>query len=126
MMPAFLLPERVASEDGQGAVVALDQPHGPRFRLTLGITRILERQSLELQVHGSADGSAWRRLAAFPGKSFCGTYSQNLDLSDHADVRFLRAEWKMRRWNRQDESRPLFGFYVWVEDLYPKALRAAS
>lgn len=125
MMPAFLLPERTAFEDGQGARVALDQPHGQRVRLTLGITRILERESLEVLICGSADGERWKPLAAFPRKSFCGTYSLTLDLSRHRDLKYVRTEWKMHRWSHH-ESKPLFSFYVWAEDLYPKALRAAS
>jgi hypothetical protein len=125
MMPAFLLPEKIVSEDGYGVPVALGQPHGEHLQLTLGINRILERESLEVHVCGSADGAEWKRLVSFPRKSFCGTYALALDLSRHKGVRLLRAEWSMRRWGH-GESKPLFGFYVWVEDLHPKALRAAS
>ena len=124
-MPAFLLPEKIASDDGQGAHVALDQTHGQRLQLTLGITRILERESLNVHVCGSPDGQHWKSLVAFPRKSFCGTYSLTLDLSRHRDVRFLRAEWEMHRWGQQ-ESKPMFSFFVWVEELQLKALRAAS
>jgi len=125
MMPAFLLPEEIVHEDGQGAHVALDQPCGERLQLTLGITRILERESLSVSIWGSADGKEWRTLAAFPRKSFCGTYTLTLDLSPHRDIRFLRAQWKMHRWSGQ-ESKPLFSFYVWAERHQSKALRAAS
>ena len=126
MMPGFLLPEKIVFGDGEGVPIALDQPHGQRLQLTLRIHRIMERESLQVSVCGSADGQQWKPLAVFPRKSFCGTYSMALDLADHGEIRYLRVEWKMRRWNRQDGSRPLFGFYVWVEDLHPKALRAAS
>jgi hypothetical protein len=125
MMPAFLLPERIVHEDGQGAHVALNRPCGERLQLTLGITRILECESLSVSIWGSPDGEKWKPVGAFPRKSFCGTYSLPLDLSRFRDVRFLRTEWKMHHWNRC-ESKPLFGFYVWAEELRPKALRAAS
>jgi hypothetical protein len=125
MLPAFLLPEKIASEDGQGARVALDQTHGQRLQLTLGITRILERESLDLYICGSPDGENWKILATFPRKSFCGTYSLTLDLSRHRDIRFLRAQWKMHRWGHH-ESQPMFSFYLWAEELRLKALRAAS
>jgi len=133
MLPAFLLPEKIASEDGHGAHVVLDQAldhardqhHVQHLQLTLGITRILERESLEVHVCGSVDGENWRRLAAFPRKSFCGTYDLTLDLSRHRDVKFLRTEWTMHRWSHE-ESKPVFSFYVWAEHLYPKALQAAS
>jgi hypothetical protein len=125
MMPAFLLPEKIASEDGQGERVALDHTHGQRIQLTLGISRILERESLDVHICGSRDGQQWKSLAVFPQKSFCGTYSLTLDLSPHPDVRFLRAEWNMHRWGHQDSS-PLFSFYVWAEEVQSKMLVATS
>ena len=124
-MPAFLLPEKIVREDGQGEHVALDQPRGERLQLTLGITRILERESLSVAICGSPDGQEWKPLAAFPRKFFCGTYSLTLDLAPHRDIRFLRAEWKMHSWSRH-ESKPMFSFYVWAEEHRLKALRAAS
>ncbi len=124
-MPAFLLPERTASEDGFGAHVALDQPHTDHLELTLGITRIRERESLDVRVSGSSNGEHWKQLATFSEKSFCGTYRIRVDLSRHRDVQYLRAEWKMSRWGHE-QARPVFAFYVWVEGLHPKALRAAS
>jgi hypothetical protein len=125
MLPAFLLPEKIASEDGHGAHVVLDGPRVPHLQLTLGITRILERESLEVRVCGSSDGQSWKRLAAFPRKSFCGTYVLTLDLTRHRDVKYLRTEWKMHRWSHR-EAPPLFSFYVWVEHMRLKALQAAS
>jgi hypothetical protein len=125
MMPAFLLPEKIASEDGHGAHVVLDRTHAQRIQLTLGISRILERESLDVHVCGSSDGQHWKPLASFLRKSFCGTYSLALDLSRHSEVRFLRAQWAMRRWGYQD-SPPMFSFYVWAEELQLKSLQAAS
>ena len=51
MMPAYLLPEKIASEDGQGQRLALNQNHGQRILLRLGISRILERESLDVVHH---------------------------------------------------------------------------
>lgn len=124
MLPAFLLPEQIASADGQGKHIALDEHHAHAVHLTLGITRIMERESLDVHVCGSADGEKWRRMATFPRKSFCGTYSLTLDLSKHRDVEFLRTEWKMDRWTHQ-EARPIFSFYVFAEHERPKALAAS-
>lgn len=125
MLPAFLLPERTASDDGCGAHVALDQPHSHQLELTLGITRIRERESMDVRVCGSSDGEHWKPLATFAHKSFCGTYRLKLDLARHREVKYLRAEWKMRRWNRE-RSKPLFSFYLWAESQHLKALQAAS
>jgi hypothetical protein len=116
MLPLFLLPETVARQDGMGAEMPFERK---MVRLTLGITRVITQESLEVSVWGSADGHHWRRLAAFPQKFYCGAYSLLLDMTGHPDVRYLRAQWKMGRWTRDsnhDERAPLFGFYVQAED----------
>lgn len=125
MLPAFLLPERTTSEDGCGANVALDQPHAHRLELTLGITRIRERERLDVTVCGSPDGEHWKPIVTFPRKSFCGTYRLKVDLSPHRDLKYLRAHWTMRRWN-PEQTKPVFSFYIWAESQYLKALQAAS
>jgi len=111
MLSQFLVPETVARQDGMGAEMAVVSQ---TVRLTLGITRIIAQESLEVSVWGSADGEQWSPLAAFPQKFYCGTYSTLIDLSRHPDVRYLRAEWKMGRWGR-DEHAPLFEFYLRAE-----------
>ena len=108
----FLLPETVARKDGSGAQVAI----GFRVvKLTLGITRSIAQECLEVSICGSADGEHWESLATFPHKFYCGTYSMVVDLSRRPDVRHLRAEWKMGRW-KHDEEAPLFEFYLRAED----------
>ena len=77
-------------EDGQGAEVALEATQGRPLMLTLEVTRILERETLEVVILGSRDRTAWQPLAAFPKKSYCGTYSLLVDLSGHPEVRHLR------------------------------------
>jgi hypothetical protein len=113
-MPLYILPENVAREDGHGATIAVDGRHGKQLMLTLGITRTVEQESLEMSVWGSPDRDRWRPLETFPQKFYCGTYSLSLDLSRHSDVRYLRAHWKMNRWGGY-ESTPLFGFYLKLE-----------
>jgi hypothetical protein len=124
MVPAFLLPESVAREDGQGAQVALEACQGRPLMLTLGITRILEQESLEVSICGSQDGQTWRELAVFPQKCYCGTYPLVVDLSESPDVRYVRARWKMSRWARGGQK-PLFGFYVFAEELRSRVAGAA-
>jgi hypothetical protein len=116
MLPQFLLPETVARQDGMGAEMPFERQI---VQLTLGITRIIAQESLEVSVWGSADGEHWRPLVAFPQKFYCGTYSVHLDLTLYEDVRYLRAQWKMGRWTRgshHDERAPLFGFYLRAEE----------
>jgi hypothetical protein len=49
-MTKVLLPENVAQQDGAGAAIALDSARGKPLLLTLGITRIVELESLEVSV----------------------------------------------------------------------------
>lgn len=114
-MATYLLPESVARQDGTGAAVALENVRGKELLLTLGITRAVEQESLEISIWGSADGERWRLLQTFPLKFYCGTYSLDLNLKRHADLRYLRAQWKMSRWGAA-ETVPLFGFHVLVEE----------
>ena len=71
MPTVFLLPETVVREDGQGAEVPLATFRGKPVMLTLAVTRILERQTLEVIIVGSPDRLAWQPVAAFPKKSYC-------------------------------------------------------
>jgi hypothetical protein len=114
-MAKYLLPESVAQEDGSGAVIALDASRGKPLLLTLGITRIVEQESLEVCVWGSSDKQRWRPLQTFARKSYCATYSMLLDLARDREIRFLRATWNMSRWNRGEKA-PLFGFYLLAEE----------
>jgi len=117
MLRNFLLPESIARADGIGPEIDLGPKRGKLLVLTLGITRILEQESLEVSVWGSPDGQSWsaRPLAKFPPKYYCGLYSILLNLGSLSDVRFVRVQWKMSRWSKRD-SLPMFGFYVYAEE----------
>ncbi|HEX8986154.1 MAG TPA: hypothetical protein VF767_11990, partial [Bryobacteraceae bacterium] len=88
MLPSFLLPEAVIREDGEGPVIGLGPSQGKPLLLTLGITRIIEQESLDVSIWGSADNADWgaKPLASFPQKFYCGTYQFLLDLSERPDV----------------------------------------
>jgi len=124
MTPVFLLPEMVVREDGQSEEIALQVSQGRTLMLTLGITRVLERETLEVSIHGSRDGSTWQRLAAFPKKSYCGTYSLLLDLSGHPELGYLRIHWTMERWDNQIQK-PVFAFLVSGQELRARVAGAA-
>jgi hypothetical protein len=117
MLRNFLLPESIVRADGTGPELDLGLKRGKLLVLTLGITRILEQESLELTVWGSPDGENWgaKPLAKFPPKFYCGLYSILLNLGSRSDVRFVRAQWKMSRWSKR-ESLPMFGFYLYAEE----------
>jgi hypothetical protein len=114
MLPNFLLPETTARGGGTGPVIDLE-PADKVLIVTLGINRIVEQESLDVSLEGSADGQSWKTLMRFPQKFYCGTYSMLLDLSQTPDVRQLRVEYKTNRWGR-GEPQPLFGFYVFAEE----------
>lgn len=124
-MPSmFLLPERVARQDGAGEEVALETNRGRPLLVTLGITRIVEQESLEVAIWGSADKRTWRSLQTFPQKFYCGTYHLLLNLSGCPEIRHIRAQWRVKRWGR-GETTPLFAFYLFAEEALVQAAGAA-
>ena len=124
MLPTFLLPDVVAREDGVGAETELCEARAKLLLLTLGIDRVLEQESLDVTLWGSAGDDHWERISAFPEKSYCGKYSILLDLRRRPDIRYLRAHWAMRRWGVADRG-PLFGFHLTAEEARVHAASAA-
>ncbi len=116
MLPEFLLPETTVREAGTGPTIALGTEQGGMLILTLGITRIIEQESLDISIWGSADGTEWsaKPLVTFPQKFYCGTYQLLLDLTDHPDVKFIRAKWQVNRWGKGN-PKPLFSIYLFAQ-----------
>lgn len=127
MLPSFLLPETTVREAGNGSDVGLGDSKGRLVLLTLGITRIIEQESLDVSVWGSPDGQEWgaKPLIAFPQKFYCGTYQILLDLGPHPDVSLLRVKWSAQRWGK-GSSLPLFGFYVFAQEMKEQLLAASA
>jgi hypothetical protein len=123
MLPVFLVPETTVREAGTGPVLDLGEAAGSVLLLTLGITRIIEQESLDVSVLGSADGNEWapKPLMAFPQKFYCGTYQMLLDLTSHPDVRYLRVKWQVARWGKGD-PKPLFGVYIFAQEVRRQVL----
>ena len=118
MLPQFLLPETTVREAGTGTDLEIGDHEGGTLILTLGITRIIEQESIDVSIWGSADGNDWgaKPLLTFPQKFYCGTYQILLDLSDRPDVRYLRAKWAVNRWGKGD-PKPLFTVYLFVQEM---------
>ena len=127
MLPNFLIPETVVREAGTGPESSVGPISGGLLLLTLGITRIIEQQSLDVSVWGSADNVDWgaKPLLSFPQKFYCGTYQLLLNMSQHPDVKFLRAKWQVSRWGRGD-PKPLFGIYLFMQDASKQSALAKS
>ncbi|MCL4797056.1 MAG: hypothetical protein KJZ84_20990 [Bryobacteraceae bacterium] len=127
MLPTFLLEEQVVRANGSGPVTDLGSGHPSLVSLTLGITRVIEQESLDVALVGSADGETWteKPLLAFPQKFYCGVYTLLLDLSGHPGVRYIRTDWKVSRWGRGDAT-PLFGFYLFAQPAPVRAMASTA
>jgi hypothetical protein len=123
-MEVMLLPETLTREDGSGGEVTLGPRQGKPLVLTLGITRIAEQQSLDVSIWGSSDRTYWRQLTTFPQKYYCGTYLLLLDLTQHREVRHVRAQWRMRRWGA-GERHAQSGFKLFAETVHVQTTGAA-
>ena len=97
--------------------MGLGGQQGRTLILTLGITRIIEQESIHLSIWGSADSLEWgtKPLVSFPQKFYCGTYQILCDLADHPDVEYLRAKWVVNRWGKGN-PKPMFSIYLFAQD----------
>ena len=128
MIDTFLIAEKtVVSAKGDGPAVDVSGATGRIFLLTLEITQIIEQESLEVSIHGSADGAMWgaKAVVTFPQKFYCGESPLLLDLTAHPDVKFVRAHWEVGRWGRGTET-PMFEFGVRLKEIPADVLREAT
>jgi hypothetical protein len=127
MLPEFLLTETTVREAGTGPAVALGEQQGGTLVLTLGITRIIEQESIDISLWGSADGADWgtKPLATFPQKFYCGTYQIVADLSHRPEVEYIRVKWAVNRWGK-GEPKPLFSIYVFAQALQRELVAAGA
>jgi hypothetical protein len=116
----------VVSAKGDGAVVDVSGATERIFLVVLDITKIIEQEALDLSVYGSADGVAWspKPVASFPQKFYCEQTPLLLDLTEHADVKFVRAHWDVARWGRGSET-PMFEFGVTLCEVPPEIMNEA-
>ena len=114
----FLVPETKVEQNGTGPALDLGSAAGKTLVLSLGITEIVEQESLDVSIWGSADGKEWgaQPLTAFPQKFYAGVYTILLDLSGHPEVRQLQVRWQVARWG-VGSTKPMFAFYLFAEPL---------
>ncbi len=128
MIDTFLVPEKtVASAKGDGPAVDVSSAANRVFLVTLDITDIVEQEALDVSIYGSADGSTWsaKPLVIFPQKFYRGKHPLLLDLTGHADVKFVRAHWDVNRWGRGTET-PMFEFHLTMREVPPDVLKEAT
>jgi hypothetical protein len=127
MIDTFLVAEKTAvNAKGDGPAVDVSGAANRVLLLTLEITKIIEQESLDVSVVGSADGAAWgaKAVVAFPQKFYCGEFPLLLDLTAHPEVKFVRAHWEVARWGRGGET-PMFEFGVRLKEIPKEILHQA-
>jgi hypothetical protein len=128
MMEAFLVPERtVVNAEGYGPALDVSRAEGRIFLLTLAITNIIEQESLDVSIFGSADGTTWdaKPVAAFPQKFYREEIPLLLNLTARPEIKFVRAHWEVSRWGRGSET-PMFEFCVTLREVPQEILAEAA
>lgn len=128
MIQTFLAPKKTTvTAKGDGTTVDVRAASSRVFLLTLEITEIIEQESLDIGIYGSADGAAWgaKPIASFPQQFYCGDAPMLLDLTAHPDVKFLCAHWDVARWGRGTET-PNFELSLSLREVPPEILQEAT
>ena len=127
MIDSFLVPEKTrVTAKGDSAPIDVRGLSSRVLLLTLHITNVIEQESLDVSIYGSADGMTWseKPLIAFPQKFYRGEHPLLLDLSDHSGVGMLRAHWEVARWGRGTDT-PMFEFEVRAREVPANMLAKA-
>jgi hypothetical protein len=127
MIDTLLVPEKtVVNAKGDGAAIDVSASTNRVLLATLHITNIIEQESLDVSVYGSADGATWepKPIASFPQKFYRGQQPMLVDLSQHPTVKFVRAHWETNRWGRGTET-PMFEFHITLKEVPADVLREA-
>lgn len=128
MLDTFLVPEKtVVNAKGDGPSVDLSATAHRVLLASLHITRIIEQESLDVSIYGSADGTTWtpKPIVSFPQKFYRGQQPLLVDLTAHPEVKIVRAHWEASRWGRGTET-PMFEFHVTLKEVPPEVLREAA
>jgi len=128
MIDNFLVPEKtVVNAKGDGPAVEVGGAANRAFLLSLNITGIVEQESLDVSIQGSADGTTWgpKPVTNFPQKFYQAQHPLLLDLTGQSSVKFLRAHWEVSRWGRGSET-PMFEFNVTIKEVPAEILKEAT
>jgi len=128
MIDTFLVPAKTTvTAKGDGEAVTVSGAANRVFLLMLNISDIVEQESLDVSIYGSADGATWgaKPVAAFPQKFYRADHPLLMDLTSHTDVKFIRAHWEVARWGRGSET-PMFEFGVSIKEVSADILKQAT
>src|SRR6266487_83998 len=117
----------VVTAKGDGQAVDVSGASSHTFLVTLSIAKIIEQESLDVSIFGSADGATWdaKSIAAFRQEFYAGETPLLLDLTQHPNVKFVRAHWEVARWGRGTET-PMFEFSVRLKEVPAEILREVT
>jgi hypothetical protein len=128
MMEAYVVPEKtVVNGKGDGPALDMSRTEGRIFLLTLAITDIIEQESLDVSIFGSADGAKWdaKPVTSFPQKFYREEIPLLLNLTARPEIKFIRAHWEVARWGRGTET-PMFEFNVTLREVPQEILAEAA
>ena len=128
MIETFLVPAKtVVKAKGDGPSVDVSGAANRVFLLTLEITSIIEQESLDVSIQGSADGAQWdaKPLTSFPQKFYRTQHPLLLDLTQQGGVQYVRAHWEVGRWGRGTET-PVFEFQLTLKEVPAEVLQEAT
>jgi hypothetical protein len=128
MIDTILVADKtVVSAKGDGQTLDVSSSTSPVFLLTLSITNIVEQESFELSIVGSADGASWlaKPLVTYPQTFYRGESPLLLDLTATPEVKFIRPHWEVARWGRGSET-PMFEFGLTIKEVPGNVLRDAA
>jgi hypothetical protein len=124
----ILVPAKtVVTAKGDGAAVDVSGATERVFLIVLEISEIIEQEALDVSIYGSVDGAEWsaKPIVSFPQKFYCEQSPLLMDLTAHADVKFVRAHWDVVRWGRGSET-PMFEFGVTMSEVPAEILNEAK
>jgi hypothetical protein len=128
MLDTYLVLENTTvTAKGDGEAIDVSAATQRVFLVVLRISEVVEQEAIDVMVVGSADGATWdaKPLLSFPQKFYSGETPILLDLSDRADVKFVRAHWEVNRWGRGPEE-PRFVFDVRIREVPADILAEAQ
>ncbi len=128
MIDAFLVPEKsVVTAKGDSQPVDVSSAANPVFLLTLSIAKVVEQESIEVNVFTSADGTTWETtsVGTLSQKFYPGEYPLLVDLSTMPAAKFVRAHWDVSRWGR-GAGGANFELSLRLREVSPQALQEAK
>lgn len=115
---ALVPPQTRVEQNGAGQIFDVSSSPTRTFLCTLLIIDVIEQESLDVAVWGSADGENWgtKPLLMLPQRFYRGETRMVLDLTLQPEVKFIRAAWVLNRWGRVAPV-PRFVFGLTLEEI---------